>query len=74
MISNYTTPKVSSFYLSLIVFLGQLSIGILIDYYSYNTVSMWKIIGGLLILLGLSYNILIDKSFDSKDKLIDETI
>lgn len=74
MLSNYTTPKVSSFYLSLLVFLGQLSIGILIDYYSYGTVSIGKIVGGLLILLGLSYNILIDKNTASEDKLIDEKI
>ena len=53
LLSNYTTPKVSSFSLSLLVFIGQLSIGIFIDYYSYSTVSIGKIIGGLLILSGL---------------------
>ena len=61
LLSNYTTPKVSNFSLSLLVFIGQLSIGILIDYYSYSTVSIGKIIGGILILLGLSYNMIIDK-------------
>ena len=61
LLSNYTTPKVSNFSLSLLVFKGQLSIGILIDYYSYSTVSIGKIIGGILILLGLSYNMIIDK-------------
>ena len=30
ILSNYTTPKVSNFSLSLLVFIGQLSIGILI--------------------------------------------
>ena len=61
LLSNYTTPKVSNFSLSLLVFIGQLSIGILIDYYSYSTISIGKIIGGILILLGLSYNMIIDK-------------
>ena len=62
LLSNYTTPKVSNFSLSLLVFIGQLSIGILIDYYSYSTISIGKIIGGILILLGLSYNMIIDKN------------
>ena len=61
LLSNYTTPKVSNFSLSLLVFIGQLSIGILIDYYSYSTVSIGKVIGGILILFGLSYNMIIDK-------------
>ena len=62
LLSNYTTPKVSNLSLSLLVFIGQLSIGILIDYYSYSTVSIGKILGGILILLGLSYNMIIDKN------------
>lgn len=61
LLSNYTTPKVSNFSLSLLVFIGQLSIGIVIDYYSYNKISIGKILGGILILLGLSYNMLVDK-------------
>lgn len=68
LLSNYTIPKVSSFSLSLLVFIGQLSIGILIDYYSYNTVSIGKIIGGLLILSGLSYNIVLDKKVKEATK------
>lgn len=64
LLSNYTTPKVSSFYLSLLVFIGQLSIGILIDYFSYSTVSIGKLIGGLLILFGLSYNMILDKNIE----------
>ena len=64
LLSNYTTPKVSSFSLSLLVFIGQLSIGILIDYFSYSTVSIGKLIGGLLILFGLSYNMIIDKNIE----------
>lgn len=64
LLSNYTTPKVSSFSLSLLVFIGQLSIGILIDYFSYSTVSIGKLIGGLLILFGLSYNMILDKNIE----------
>ncbi|MBS5886884.1 MULTISPECIES: DMT family transporter [Clostridium] len=66
---NYITPKVSSFSLSLLVFIGQLSIGIIIDYFSNNTISIGKILGGLLILLGLSYNISIDKKAQETESL-----
>ncbi|EEH98882.1 DMT family transporter [Clostridium tertium] len=66
---NYITPKVSSFSLSLLVFIGQLSIGIIIDYFSNNTISVGKILGGLLILLGLSYNIFIDKKAQETESL-----
>lgn len=66
---NYITPKVSSFSLSILVFIGQLSIGIIIDYFSNNTISVGKILGGLLILLGLSYNIFIDKKAQETESL-----
>lgn len=66
---NYITPKVSSFSLSLLVFIGQLSIGIIIDSFSNNTISVGKILGGLLILLGLSYNIFIDKKAQETESL-----
>lgn len=69
LLSNYTTPKVSSFSLSLLVFIGQLSIGIIIDYLSNNIISIGKIIGGLLILLGLSYNMFIDKKTKEMDTI-----
>ncbi|MDV4150041.1 DMT family transporter [Clostridium sp. AL.422] len=72
LLSNYTTPKVSSFSLSLLVFIGQLAIGIFIDYYAYSTVSIGKIIGGILILIGLSYNMVIDKKNDSIPELISD--
>lgn len=69
LLFNFITPKVSSFSLSLLVFIGQLSIGIIIDYFSNNIISMGKIIGGLLILLGLSYNIFIDKNAQEIESL-----
>lgn len=69
VLSNYATPKVSSFSLSLLVFIGQLFIGILIDFISYGEVSMWKIVGGILILLGLIYNIKVEKEEIDEEKI-----
>lgn len=59
--SNVVTPKISAFYLTLIIFVGQLFTGMIIDYYNLNLISKGKIIGGLLVVAGLVYNLIIDK-------------
>lgn len=59
--SNIVTPKVSTFYLTLIIFIGQLLAGIIIDYYTLSLISIGKVIGGLLVVAGLTYNLTIDK-------------
>lgn len=69
VLSNYTTPKVSSFSLTLLVFIGQLSIGIIIDYFNSNTLSVGKLIGGLFILIGLTYNILVDQKIEESKSI-----
>lgn len=65
--SNFITPKISSFYQTLIVFIGQLFTGIAIDYFAVNSVSIGKILGGLLVVLGLTYNLVIDKRQDKSE-------
>lgn len=69
VLSNYATPKVSSVSLSLLVFIGQLVLGIMIDFISYGSVSMGKIIGGILILLGLIYNMKIEKEEEKEENM-----
>lgn len=69
VLSNYTTPKVSSFSLTLLVFIGQLSIGIIIDYFNSNTLSVGKLIGGLFILIGLTYNIVVDQKIEESKSI-----
>ena len=61
VLSNYLTPKISSFYFTLLVFIGQLFIGIIIDYFTFHDLSIGKLIGGLFVLIGLTYNLWIDK-------------
>jgi transporter family-2 protein len=61
VLSSYLTPRISSFYLTLLIFVGQLFMGIIIDYVSTSKLSPGKIIGGLFVLLGFSYNLLVDK-------------
>lgn len=60
--SNIVIPKIPTIYTTLLVFIGQLFTGILIDYFRVGFVSKGKIIGGLLIILGLMYNSNVDKN------------
>ena len=64
--SNIVIPKIPTIYTTLLIFIGQLFTGILIDYFIVGFVSKGKIIGGLLILLGLIYN----SKVDSKELLL----
>jgi bacterial/archaeal transporter family-2 protein len=59
--SNVILPKIPTIYTTLLIFIGQLFTGILIDYFREGFVSKGKIIGGLLILLGLLYNSNVEK-------------
>jgi len=59
--SNVVLPKIPIIYTTLLIFIGQLFTGILIDYFRMGFISKGKIIGGLLILLGLVYNSNVEK-------------
>jgi len=61
VLSNYITPKISAFYSTLLMFIGQLFSGIIIEFFTSHDMSMGKIVGGLLVLIGLTYNLVIDK-------------
>lgn len=56
IISNIITPKISTFSLTIILFVSQLFSGVILDYFFYNEFSTGKIIGGALVLVGLVYN------------------
>ena len=59
--SNIVIPKIPTIYTTLLIFIGQLFTGILIDYFREGFISKGKIIGGVLILMGLIYNSRVDK-------------
>lgn len=61
IISNIVIPKIPAIYSTLLIFLGQLFMGMGIDYFSGKLISKGKIIGGLFIILGLVYNLNVDK-------------
>lgn len=60
-LSSLAAIKISAFYLTLIMFVGQLFAGILIDYFTLGLISTGKIVGGLLVVSGLTYNLIIDR-------------
>lgn len=61
-LSSFLSSKVSSFYLTLLLFVGQLFTGILIDYVANGYISIYQVIGGILVIAGLGFNLYIDKS------------
>lgn len=58
---SFLSSKVSSFYLTLLLFVGQLFTGIIIDALSIGKISIYQVVGGLLVVLGLTYNLYVDK-------------
>ncbi|MBE6022173.1 MAG: DMT family transporter [Cellulosilyticum sp.] len=59
-LSSHLSSKISAFYLTLLLFVGQLFGGMVLDYIVSGDFSLQKIIGGLLVVVGLSYNLWID--------------
>lgn len=59
--SSIVIPKIPTIYTTLLIFIGQLFTGIIIDYFRDGFISKGKIIGGLLILAGIIYNSNVDK-------------
>lgn len=64
-ISSFMTPKMSAFYFTLFSFVGQLFGAVLIDYATTGTFSVPKAAGGILVLAGLSYNLMLDSKKSS---------
>ncbi|MBL3200325.1 EamA-like transporter family protein, partial [Klebsiella pneumoniae] len=46
---------------TLLIFIGQLFAGTIIDFFLTNELSIGKVIGGIFVLIGLTYNLLIDR-------------
>ena len=61
LILNMTVSKISSFYVTLLLFIGQIFTGILLDVLLSKTYSIKQIVGGLFVIIGLSINLYIDR-------------
>ena len=60
-ISNITVVKIPAFYLTLLIFTGQVFSGILIDAVILQGFPFRNLTGGILVTLGLSVNLLLDR-------------
>ncbi len=59
--SNVVIPKIPALYTTLLLFIGQIGAGLMIDYLRFGDVSIYKIAGGMLVLIGILYNVFVDR-------------
>jgi len=64
ILSNYIVMKISAFYLTLLLFVGQLLVAVIIDYVYLGQMSAGKTLGGILVFIGLAYNLMLDRKTD----------
>jgi len=65
-VGNITAVKISAFYLTLLIFIGQVFSGIMIDFIILREISARILIGGALVSAGLSANLFLDKANRAK--------
>jgi len=71
--SNVVIPKIPALYTTLLFFVGQIIAGLTIDYFKFGTVERVQVLGGLLVLAGMAYNIYVDYNEEkSEDNIIEE--
>ena len=59
-LGNVTVVKISAFYLTLLIFIGQIFSGILIDIIIAQQLSYRNLLGGVFVAVGLGVNLLLD--------------
>lgn len=60
-LSNIIIPKIPVVYSTLLLFVGQVVTGIIIDFFVMSEVSFTKLIGAIIIIIGILYNSKIDE-------------
>ncbi|MCL2373095.1 MAG: DMT family transporter [Defluviitaleaceae bacterium] len=60
LLLNVTVVKISAFYLTLLIFIGQIFSGVLVDAFLDGEVSIRIIVGGVLVGLGMCANLIVD--------------
>lgn len=62
ILSNATVTKISSLYMTLLIFIGQVFTGILLDFLLTHTFSQKNLIGSIFVTTGLALNVWLDKN------------
>jgi len=70
-ISNAVVTKISSFYVTLLMFIGQVFTGILLDIIISHTLSLGNLLGGVCVAIGLILNLWFDQESQSQDTIPD---
>ncbi len=68
MMSNRIIGRIPSFYMTLTLFVGQVTAGQLLDTLLTGTVSARSLLGGALVLGGLLLNLVQDRAFSAREK------
>lgn len=55
-LSNFVIPKIPISLVTILIFIGQIFTGFLIDFFLYNDLSMFKILGGVVVAIGVYYS------------------
>lgn len=63
-IFNKAIPRVSSVYIIILRFIGQLFLGCIIDYFYFDIFSVGKLLGLIFFALGLTYNSYVDYKYN----------
>jgi transporter family-2 protein len=74
LLSNITVMKISSFYLTLLIFVGQVFAGVIVDMVLSQAISTRIIIGGVLVTAGLCTNLLLDKKNNGIEEITREDV
>lgn len=61
LLNSLIINRLSAVYVTILVFIGQMATGIIIDYFRWEVISKGKIIGGILLFTGLIYYMKGDK-------------
>ena len=62
LLNSHITPKIGILYVTILLFIGQLGTGIIIDAIREGNISAGKITGGLLIIAGLVYLLRVERT------------
>lgn len=55
-LSNFVIPKIPIALVTILIFIGQIFTGFLIDFFLYHDLSMFKILGGVIVAIGVYYS------------------
>lgn len=70
LLTNVVVKRISSFYTALFLFVGQVVAGLIIDMILSQSFSLRNLIGGILVGIGMSINLYLDKRSDKKKEAL----